>query len=318
MNNRIKVFAFLITTQLIIAGCSNDTGAVQDKDEEIAAPVEKVEKVEQEPVTVDAAAQEEESNEVVDEEEDTQQKTAQNGLPNIMDEAMLWEWDYFKDQWGAAQEIELASGTGYHFESIPEVAFVPNDEGLIAAVEIYNGDVDIYGSHVGQTPSEVKQVMDDYGFLLVSEGEDVMNGGWLLQYQIDSNKMAWYSAASESEPVYSILVNVLEAEETEAEEMVAQDPIRVTGQITGVSLDLIGRLAVEVLVTNFEDQTVSTGRVNIGVEYVIGTRYDFPLTMNESFEFNNVQSGESRTFTVYVMGADINGLKSIDATGTTE
>jgi hypothetical protein len=244
-----------------------------------------------------------------------EKKVEQIELPNVIDEIIGWEWEPFHEKWGKTQEVQVESGNGYELEKIPDVTIIPNDNGIISSVIIYNKNMDVYGSKVGQTPTDVKKVMDDYGFEMISEGEDEMDGGWLVQYQIDENKMAWYTSDGEDKPVKSILITVVEMEQQETQSEVAGNPIRVNAQITDVSQDLIGQLVCHLQVTNFESETVINGKVKVSIEYVVGGRYDFPLTWNETLEFNNVQSGETKEYNISIPADDINGLKNVEATG---
>ena len=133
-------------------------------------------------------------------------------LPNVIDEIIAWEFEPFKEKWGKTQEVQVESGNGYQFKSIPGVTIIPNENGIISSVVINNKNMDVYGSKVGQTPAEVKKVMDDYGIEMLSEGENEMDGGWLVQYQIDGNKTAWYTSDGEDEPINSILLTMSEFE----------------------------------------------------------------------------------------------------------
>lgn len=140
-------------------------------------------------------------------------------LPNVIDDIIAWDIEAFKELWGKAEGIIFEGGENYQFERIPDVTITPDEYGTISSVIINNPDMDVYGSKVGQTPAEVKKVMDEYGFELLFEGEDEMDGGWFIEYQIDGNKRAMYFSTGETDPVAGILVKMIDTSSEETESM---------------------------------------------------------------------------------------------------
>ncbi|WP_075983076.1 hypothetical protein [Bacillus massilinigeriensis] len=237
-------------------------------------------------------------------------------LPNVIDEIIGWEWEAFKKNWGEpSKEVQVDSGVGYQFAKIPNITIVPDANNYISSVIINNKNADIFGTKVGQTPAEIKQIMEKEAILLMSEGEDEMDGGWFIQGQVDYNKVAWYSSDAEDKPVKSILLTVTPTENSEAStrEQTAQ-PIHVTAQITDIYENLIGQTVVAVQITNLEPRTITTGTVKIKINGTYGSN---PVVtgVTETAEFNNVAPGETRNYEFSNIYEVIDGIEIIDASG---
>ena len=222
-------------------------------------------------------------------------------MPNVIDDAINWDWDSFRKMWGEpTKKVENENGPGYQYKDFPGLTFIPDENNIVSSVIITNKDVDIYGTKVGQTPTEINKIIaiePDYSGPNESDQ-------WVVEHQVGETLWAYYTSKDEDKPVESILLFSAEPSSFEEESEESTDsnrPIKVILNVSDVYQDLIGQWKVKVQITSLEQEPITNGTVTIRI-LETSDPYSLNLETTKTVEFNNVEPGETRN---YDIGADL-------------
>jgi hypothetical protein len=149
------------------------------------------------------------SNDDVSKEETPHKVEAQNEINIYINDLLAQTVEAISGKFGPAIEDE----GGFRYEKLGDVTLFAED-GVVQSVAIRNGNVDVFGARVGQTPAEITNELGDPE----SSFMDEESGEFISQYKVNADTTAFFFSDNENMPTSSVLVSYLPFEFSEEEQ----------------------------------------------------------------------------------------------------